>query len=255
MTKDDLRCSCSPPRTFPVKRKWDFHHQDRHAITGKMNIVNKAGQRETFELTRVNGVITCPRCSEPFEKKMNLRRHLMREDCMTEKRPEIFNPRPPRVTRNHEQGTSPSRETKTRSQGTRSSKRQALKAEERAQEEEEEDEDDYEEDEEDEEEEDEEEDEDEVDRKEEEEEEVMKNTDDLMDNPYHTEDHPYMFRTERVSLAEHERVIMEMRVNMKKMERIIEIQADQIERLEDTAADYIVFRDRLASLFGTGRGE
>lgn len=48
---------------------------------------------------------------------------------------------------------------------------------------------------------------------------------------------------------------MEMRVNMKKMERIIEIQADQIERLEDTAADYIVFRDRLASLFGTGRGE
>lgn len=55
-----------------------------------------------------------------------------------------------------------------------------------------------------------------------------------------------------VSLAEHERVISNMQVTMKKMERIIEIQAGQIERLEDTAADYIVFRDRLASLFGRG---
>ncbi|KAG0087593.1 hypothetical protein BGZ92_007205 [Podila epicladia] len=230
----------------------------------------------------------------------------MREDCMTGKRPEIFNPRPPRVSHNHEQDTSMSRKTKTRSQGIRSSKRQALKAEEKAQEGEEDDDDDYEDEEEDEEEENEEneeEDEDEEDKKEEEEEEdVMIHTDDLTDNPYYAEDYPYMFRTEQdfalkyddvpvattrrptlamefthdtssrngrtlhsasssspsagtVSLAEHERVILEMRVNMKRMERIIEIQADQIERLEDTAADYIVFRDRLASLFGTGRGE
>ncbi|KAG0340901.1 hypothetical protein BG000_010797 [Podila horticola] len=258
MTKEDLRCSCSPPRTFPVKRKWDFHHQDRHAVTGKMNIVNKAGRRETFDLTRVNGVITCPRCSEPFEKKMNLRRHLMREDCMTEKRPEIFNPRPPRASRSQEQGTSKSRKSGTHSQGVRSSKRQAQKAEERAQEEEEdgdEDDDDDDGDEEESEDEGDEEDEDEKDRKEEEEEEYIENTDDLMDNPYYTEGYPYMFRNGQVSLAEHERVILEMQFNMKKMQRIIEIQSGQIERLEDTAADYIVFRDRLASLFGTGRGE
>ncbi|KAG0033155.1 hypothetical protein BGZ81_009242 [Podila clonocystis] len=252
MTKEDLRCSCSPPRTFPVKRKWDFHYQDRHAITGKMNIVNKAGRRETFDLTRVNGVITCPRCSEPFEKKMNLRRHLMREDCMMEKRPEIFNPRPPRATRSQE-STSMSHNAKTANQGIRSSKRQALKAEEKAQKGED---DDYDDDEErSEEEEEEEEEEDEQDRKEEEEEEVVENTDDLIDNPYYTKDYPFMYRNEQVSLAEHERVILEMQVNMKKMERIIEIQAGQIERLEDTAADYMVFRDRLATLFGTGRGE
>ncbi|KAF9204515.1 hypothetical protein CPC16_004797 [Podila verticillata] len=308
MTKEDLRCSCSPPRTFPVKRKWDFHFQDRHAIFGKMNIVNKAGGRETFELKRVDGVITCPRCNEPFEKKMNLRRHLMREDCLTEKRPEIFNPRPPRATRSQEKGSSRIRnKSNTRNQGTRSSKRQAQKAEEKEMQEEDDDDndddDDDDEDEDDEDDEDENENEEDREKEEEEEEveeEVRENTDDLMEGPYYTEEYPYMFRTTEtqdflhsyndvpvastrrptlamefthdtgsrngtrgthnssspssgsISLAEHERVILAMQVAMKKMERIIEIQAGQIERLEDTAADYIVFRDRLASLFGRG---
>lgn len=154
---------------------------------------------------------------------------------MTEKRPEIFNPRPPRASRSQEQGTSKSRKTGTHSQGVRSSKRQAQKAEERAQEEEEdgdEDDDDYDGDEEENEDERDEEDEDEKDRKEEEEEEYIENTDDLMDNPYYTEDYPYMFRNgqgnnlkgkRKVHRAENAQTLMRPRKSQERRPSIIHL--------------------------------